>query len=121
MSKSKPIQKIIEDNLSKSRYETIKILRANNYTKEEIVPIEDLIHVSTRSKIREIYTFKKKFGQSNELSKYENISNDYPEFLDWCRITLTIPFYQSLGDTIGYNNGKWEFNYGLMNAGTRIC
>lgn len=28
-----------------------------------------------------------------------------------------IPYYHSLGDTLGYHNGHWEFNYGIPNVG----
>ena len=30
-------------------------------------------------------------------------------FRHWARMIYYIPFYQSLGDTIGYRNGLWEF------------
>ena len=38
-------------------------------------------------------------------------------FQGWMDIVYMIPLCQSLGDTLGYNNGKWEFNYDDPNAG----
>lgn len=38
-------------------------------------------------------------------------------FVHWSWTALRIPFYQSVGDTIGYFNGRWEFNYGNIRAG----
>lgn len=46
------------------------------------------------------------------ISNRENVA-----FVHWAWTALRIPFYQSVGDTIGYFNGRWEFNYGNIRAG----
>jgi len=52
------------------------------------------------------------------IKEYENIYlNEYIYFNAWMFYVMVIPMYQSLGDTIGYNNGKWEFNRGQQNMG----
>src|SRR4029078_3293073 len=55
------------------------------------------------------------FGKYNEY--FEKLIIDVPDFANWIWIAMNIPFYQSIGDTIGYNNGKWEFNYGNVREG----
>ena len=34
----------------------------------------------------------------------------------WIFVNSVIPFYQTLGDTIGYHDGKWEMNSGLVHV-----
>lgn len=39
------------------------------------------------------------------------------DFLCWVNLVTSIPFYQSLGDTIGFRNGLWEHNNKNLTAG----
>uniref|UniRef100_A0A6C0LQZ7 ADP-ribosylglycohydrolase n=1 Tax=viral metagenome TaxID=1070528 RepID=A0A6C0LQZ7_9ZZZZ len=38
-------------------------------------------------------------------------------FTNWLLMMRLVPEFQSLGDTIGYKNGEWEFNKGNNNVG----
>ena len=53
------------------------------------------------------------YSKTGILSRYrpyfENIGFSY--LFNWIMTCLMIPMYHSLGDTIGYHDGKWEFNY----------
>ena len=72
----------------------------------------------------ESFIYKDSHNTSELIPKksklYASIINDYPDFVYWSWTVFRIPFYQSLGDTIGYYNGHWEFNYGDINAGPEI-
>lgn len=58
--------------------------------------------------LRKKYIFRvpiRSFGPTSLFLLYE-------DFNHWLIVVTMIPFYHSLGDTLGYYNGKWEFNYG---------
>lgn len=67
----------------------------------------DLVCSQTESTMNELYGIK------------ENITDSHFSmgFLGWIYRVYYIPFYQSLGDTIGYRNGEWEFNNGNKDVG----
>lgn len=114
--------KIIEKTLGRSREKILdELLRSRKFTKQDAINIEKQIDSYTRS------TMMKTFGDNyvdfeainkiGEFKQYTTVLHDYRDFENWAWIALTIPFYQSLGDTIGYNNSKWEFNNGEPDAG----
>jgi ADP-ribosylglycohydrolase len=114
------LKSLIEKYLVESRNKIINML-VNDYKfdKNKALQIEESVYTSTRSKMRERYTFNEPFISfgNNDNNKYKTSINDYPDFVNWSWIALTVPFYQSLGDTMGYYNGNWEFNYGDVRAG----
>jgi ADP-ribosylarginine hydrolase len=111
----------IEEILQKARNKVFNTLTIQyNYDDDTAKKIEESINISTRSTMRDKYTFHDgpltfNFGKYNEY--FEKLILEVPDFANWIWITLSIPFYQSIGDTIGYNNGKWEFNYGNVREG----
>lgn len=44
-------------------------------------------------------------------TKHYFLESSETAFIDWYAMVSSIPLYQSLGDTIGYRNGDWEFNH----------
>ena len=118
------LKKLIEKYLIKSRTKILNMLIENyKFDKKTASNIENSINTSTRSTMREIYAHNNIF-EKNNINNINNINkiygmpiNDYPDFINWSWTALTIPFYQSLGDTIGYYNSNWEFNYGDIQAG----
>lgn len=75
------------------------------------------IHNTVISTMIEKYHWKEPFVTDAERNKPPgtNLLATYPDFRDWIMLSLSVPYYESLGDTIGYKNGQWEFNYGEQN------
>lgn len=113
---------LIEETLVESRKIILNIL-ANDYgyDKNSSLKIEAYIYDQTRSMMLNLYNFNDNFIMSNQKNEIDNVLKPsitkYPDFKTWSWIALSIPFYQSLGDTIGYKNGDWEFNYGNVHEG----
>lgn len=105
---------IIKQHLNSARNGVLDIIMTElHYNKEEALKIEDNVHTSTTSAMREIYTFKgSKYDFGSRRDFYHDIEIVYPDFANWSWICYNIMYYQSIGDTIGYYNGKWEFNHG---------
>ena len=82
---------------------------------ESAEQIEKSVSAKVRSEMMERYRFKKPFASlkaiGQEHDPYIFLTMEHTDFLDYMVTALTVPFYQSLGDTIGYKNGNWEFNY----------
>ena len=86
------------------------------YDDKELDRIMQSINDSTIVALKKNYIFNEPLpGPPN--AKRTPIFGKYQDFDDWLLITMCIPLYHSLGDTIGYHNGHWEFNYGEQNAG----
>lgn len=115
------------DDVNKMIYESrniiLSLLIFLKYNDDEAERIEHSIFVSTTSELHQRYIYKKPFVDLAEFmgkkinSKYSKLLETYPDFFNFAWISLMIPFYHSLGDTIGYYNGNWEFNYGEPKAG----
>lgn len=91
---------------------------------KKAVSVEKIIHDSVR--IAMINKFGHKENSSVEFfwgcvqedgKKNREMFDNHRDFYSWAWTALTVPFYQSLGDTIGFYNGKFEFNDGNPNAG----
>lgn len=112
---------IIEEMILKARNRVFNILvKVYGYDEKEARKIEESINASTISAMRDRYTFHDgqltyNFGKYNK--QYGKLIDNFPDFFNWAWTGLGIPFYHSLGDTIGYYNGKWEFNYGNIREG----
>lgn len=127
MSKNKKannndLKGIVEKYLVRSRNEILRaLINIYKIPEKEADQIEVSVYTSTRSAMREMFTFKYFFPEiekfKNKNTIFETSTIEYPDFVNWTWIALHIPFYQSMGDTIGYNNGNWEFNYGDIRAG----
>lgn len=122
LSKYSGLGKLSDQVINKSRTKILDIL-INEYHLDEkdAIPIQKSIDVSTRANMREKYSQKEyfldfdRFGKTN--SACPELMNMFPDYANWSWTALNVPFYQSLGDTIGYYNGNWEFNYGDVRAG----
>lgn len=56
------------------------------------------------------------FERKTDMDRF--IYSNYVDFFNWQNYTMnSIVYYQSVGDTIGYKNGDWEFNYNIPNPG----
>lgn len=108
------------DHLKKMAYQEIINTLQKKYKmdKEKAEFIGKEIDQMTRTKMRYLYTFDEKFITKQRIrsgEKAEETDIEYKEIEFWPMIVAAIPLYQSLGDTIGYYNGKWEFNYNNVN------
>lgn len=72
--------------------------------------------VNTVKSIMEIsQNYLKQYYVTDFSELYTNINTyDYDYFNAFIYQIMVIPFYQSLGDTLGYKNGEWEFNRGQI-------
>uniref|UniRef100_A0A6G6ACD8 Putative ADP-ribosylglycohydrolase n=1 Tax=Borely moumouvirus TaxID=2712067 RepID=A0A6G6ACD8_9VIRU len=121
------LQELVEKYLSESRDYIYNILvkeyKINKKTAEEL---EKNIHNSTISRMVERYKFTEPYTfwypteelqtEKNQINRF-SIAGAYTDFVDFMTLSLSTPFYQSFGDTLGYYNGNWEFNYGDPYAG----
>lgn len=60
----------------------------------------------TEAKMKEVYGLEDPLNFKNYFLEFAEA-----DFIDWYAMVSCIPLYQSLGDTIGYRNGDWEFNH----------
>ena len=80
-------------------------------------PYFDKIHAITLKKLEETYTFPKgdrNFDLSVFRGRYDVLQNRYPDMMNWAWLCYSVCLYHSLGDTLGYYNGIWEFNNGAQ-------
>lgn len=121
--KGKNLLDMIDLYRSEAREEVMTfLLEDHKFDKKSATRAEEEIYLSTNSKMREKYTFSDPFfwlsENENDLTKTTIAKSQYPpDFVGWTVTALSVPFYQSLGDTIGYGNSDWEFNFGETNAG----
>lgn len=112
---------LIEETLYKSRGKVASILiNKYGYDEKKAREIEKTVYASSKFELENTFIFKsepKTFNFLSYVDEYKSSLEDFSDFANWSWIALTIPFYQSLGDTIGYYNGEWEFNKGNMRAG----
>jgi ADP-ribosylglycohydrolase len=77
----------------------------------ELAELSERIYDRTESLMKEKYVLKNPIDPHNwEALMYHFEQPDFSDFGDWYAMVKCIPLYQSLGDTIGYHNGEWEFN-----------
>ncbi|MEM0354137.1 MAG: ADP-ribosylglycohydrolase family protein [Thermoplasmata archaeon] len=116
------------EEFSEARMKIFDILiEKYKMSKEMATEVEYLIHDRVFSDMREKYIYKDIkllkyiiYGDPRYTRVPENLADDLIEDLDansWATRAIMIPIYQSLGDTIGYKNGEWEFNRGEPNIG----
>ncbi|ANB50559.1 putative ADP-ribosylglycohydrolase [Powai lake megavirus] len=84
---------------------------------EENVNKSTISRMTERYKFNEPYTFWHSAEELGMIDEYRIAVSNYTDFVDFMSTSLIIPFYQSFGDTLGYYNGNWEFNYGDAYAG----
>ena len=85
---------------------------------------EESIYLSTSSKMMELYTFENPYVVFKSINtkdktpreKFE-LNNTPLDFMNWVVTCLSIPFYQSFGDTLGYQNGRGEINANKQEVG----
>lgn len=112
--KQKKISEMFVDEIVNESKNIVRNIIQKGYkiNKNKLEDMVEQINKLTLATMTERYTV----GQiiPSELGIMETKHNDY---YNWVFSSFQIPFYQSLGDTIGYYNGNWEFNYGNPNAG----
>ena len=117
----------IKKTLDESRKEILNLLtKKYHWSKNDAIIAEESVYASTRSAMRQTYS-NTKFQEYIDLNNTGIIKSNktdllhffrtFPDLASWIHVASNIPYYQSLGDTLGYNNGKWEFNYGDVRAG----
>lgn len=107
--------------LAKAREYNISLLiNKYNLSETEAKTVEKHINRSTKAYLLATYGEIISRSKSRKNPTVETIATkyvEYPDFDNWYIIASAVPFFQSLGDTIGYYNGKWEFNNGNPDAG----
>lgn len=81
------------------------LIETYHLTNEDAQKTEEEIHNATISSLNEKFQQKGNIG----LKDHDTLTTMY---INWYMIASSVPFYHSLGDTLGYYNGNWEFNYG---------
>ena len=107
---SKIPQKFVEKIREKARNDIYNYL-LHLYPKDRALLYEERINELTEADMEEKYgakSFRNNEG-GTELKGINKNLNFYVNNL------FFIMLFHVLGDTIGYNNGKWEFNYGETN------
>ena len=108
--------------IDKSIKEIIRILmKEYNMTRQKAIESEKTVRNTVRAQLLEKYRFsdplKKAYAELDKKNEEIYLERDYSDFSNWLYTAMIVPFYQSLGDTIGYKNGEWEFNWGENNLG----
>ena len=111
-TKKMQLTEAINEYTIKARSIILQRLVENNVEKKLAKQVEESIYQSTKAKMRTIYTLEEAYFPTET----EILTNKYPDFTGWLSVALFVSFYQSLGDTIGYYNSNWEFNYNNINA-----
>lgn len=95
----------------------VQILKNYGVAEKDLDKVMDAIFFDTRREMVEKYKFKEPYYQDEiEIKNSSKTSIEYLDVSHWHIKSAMVPFYQSLGDTIGYKNGDWEFNYDETNA-----
>ena len=110
--------KRVKDASLRSLYVCIseELLRRGITDEKRIKEISDKIYAEAMSKVTAMYDVG--YGNFNieEITDKFGTLTSEPAFANWVWIIYHIIYWQSLGDTLGYYNGKWEFNYNNPNA-----
>ena len=95
-----------------------ELVKKYKFTKKNALDTELSISLATQTAMIKLYNDS--YLESDRSGKFkpfecvnDAIGKDVTSFA-WN--ALSIPFYQSLGDTMGYFNGRREFNAGDINA-----
>jgi ADP-ribosylglycohydrolase len=110
----------LDSIINRAKEKIISILK-----KKYKIPDKDIEEVSkevyerARSSMINTYTFDRIIIAGNVVQTLEvdKLFFDSRDFTNYHTLFVYVPYYQSLGDTLGFHNGNWEFNYGLKNPG----
>lgn len=110
------LEKLYKNELKISENKIQEILQTKyNYSLADAKRLSAKINSDVISKLSSLYEDIKTYNEDNV---YGNLGEgSIRSFNHWLQIVTAIPLYHSLGDTIGYYNGNWEFNYGNPNMG----
>lgn len=114
-----------KDQCIKNVAKKVKHILTNKYDVDKKI-VNDMVikHVADAVKLvifqfslkkKPNYDVLMKFPISNHIEKLD------PSLYSFIIAYLNVMLYQSFGDTIGYNNGNWEFNYGQKNANAEFA
>lgn len=115
------LKPLVQQIVTKARKHVLDFLiNVYNLDQKTARDIEKNVYSATKSRMMEKYSYDN-LGINLDLLKTKDSKaligfDAYPDVFGFIATALTIPMYQSFGDTLGYYNGKWEFNYGDINA-----
>src|SRR5690625_3561243 len=124
----------IFDTVKKKKLEYIKKFIKDDYKKKNIrdklsdKEVNETLDRFINNKLRDAETKYSAYanregiiyyygGSKSLIDDLNKIFLDYPYLIYFYTSYFMVFYYEALGDTIGYNNGKWEFNYGNLNVG----
>lgn len=115
------LQKSIAIQLTKACKVIRDTLSEYGLAKNQVEIIAVSIQESAIAVLKERYIFVDNFVDVTKKGKklYGDLAGSYLDFLNWTWIALSVPFYHSFGDTLGYYNGNWEFNYNDISTGPK--
>lgn len=117
LSTEKEYENLALKYLGKFKKTLVDIIKNEyHYDQKTTEKIFDSVLDSVTFTLYNKYVFKEPLDIKN-IYPHAKIFYKYNDFNHWFLVVSTIPLYQSLGDTLGYYNGNWEFNYGDPNIG----
>ena len=102
-----------DEYMYRAQEKILEIIMEKNGKKRESKEISHKIYDIVNDTLHKYYI--PDFDYVNWTSEDIGIENKY--FNAWIFTCSVIPFYQTLGDTIGYHNARWEMNIGERHAG----
>lgn len=124
MKKKSFLLDTIQKNIDDIEFIIKNILIDKKIDKSKLPQLMSKITNYVRTTMKDRFNYKDSLFNFTDTSwgnpQYTSIIHEYPDFVNWSWIALHVPFYQSLGDTIGYYNGNWEFNYNNAKAGPEM-
>ncbi|CAH6420308.1 ADP-ribosylglycohydrolase [uncultured virus] len=110
------INRAIKRAILDSRQETLNWLVVDHeFNEEDAIEIEAQIANTVIARMKDTFSFRtgpRTFQLGFLAEQLEPAIPDHSDFVNWTFTAASILIYQSIGDTIGYYNGKWEFNHG---------
>jgi ADP-ribosylglycohydrolase len=109
------VKQHIADELSITEQRIIAIIQSRGYDELSATDIGRKVFTSTLAELSRLYEGDQAWNEAEikRSSDYasQNIVDHFAKICDY------VPIYHSLGDTMGYYNGDWEFNYGNVREG----
>lgn len=97
-----------DESLKEARKRVKEILSKDPKTRNNVAKIEQSLYDTVRNNVTA--------ANRKDIKDYNYKDEDFM-FSEYIFGAVKIPFYQSLGDTMGFYNGNWEFNNGKEDVG----
>jgi ADP-ribosylglycohydrolase len=108
-------QQYIADELNFTRERIIALIKSRGYSNEKAEDIARNVYSSTLAELYKLYDGDQVWDEVEASRSSDYALHNTIDHFD--RICTMVPIYHSLGDTMGYYNGDWEFNYGNVREG----